>query len=199
MNSNPENKQQNTSPKRTKKRSESSDFSSFCFQVFFFVFFCVWTILAGSIFPNPMEKPVGSTNFLGIRQADPDFFCTEIFQCLGGEFIPSAEVLKAAWGRETYPAGQTHETPSVQAANWRIPISKQAVTAIYEPWKGHLEGEPQPYLGDFRSPWLPTTYIQWEDAPSTEALCWFFQLPPGILFGFFPTSKNHWTFPIKKR
>ena len=23
---------------------------------------------------------------------------------------------------------------------------------------GHLEGAPQPYLGDFRSPWLLTTY-----------------------------------------
>ena len=33
----------------------------------------------------------------------------------------------------------------------------------------HLEGVPQPYLGDFRSPWLLTTYKSWDDPPSNSA------------------------------
>ena len=28
---------------------------------------------------------------------------------------------------------------------------------------GHLEGGPQPQLGDLRSPWLLTTYKSWDD------------------------------------
>ena len=36
-----------------------------------------------------------------------------------------------------------------QAPTWRIiPFSKELVTTIYKPWKGRLEGVPQPYLGD---------------------------------------------------
>ena len=31
---------------------------------------------------------------------------------------------------------------------------------------GHLEGVPQPQLGDLRSPWLLTTYKAWDDPPS---------------------------------
>ena len=37
-------------------------------------------------------------------------------------------------------------------------LGAMSVTPIYEPWKGHLEGVPQPQLGDLRSPWLLTTY-----------------------------------------
>ncbi len=34
-------------------------------------------------------------------------------------------------------------------ATWRIiPVSKWLVTPVYKPRKGHLEGVPQPYLGD---------------------------------------------------
>ena len=37
---------------------------------------------------------------------------------------------------------------------------------MYRPWNGHLEGVPQPHLGDLRSPWLLTTYKAWDDPPS---------------------------------
>ena len=36
---------------------------------------------------------------------------------------------------------------------------------------GHLEGVPQPYLGDLRSPWLLTTYPNWE--PILQVGFWF--------------------------
>ena len=36
-------------------------------------------------------------------------------------------------------------------------VSKWLVTPICKPRNAHLEGVPQPYLGDLRSPWLLTT------------------------------------------
>eukprot|EP00434_Breviolum_minutum_P027080 symbB.v1.2.023948.t1/scaffold2232.1/size85206/5 len=44
---------------------------------------------------SPLCSAFGRKGWSKLCKADPDFFCTEIFQCLGGEFIPSAEVLKA--------------------------------------------------------------------------------------------------------
>ena len=50
---------------------------------------------------------------------------------------------------------------------------------------GHLEGK-QLYLGDLRSPWLSTTYPNWDNPPSTSQtpkkhllhVQWDFQGPP---------------------
>ena len=47
---------------------------------------------------------------------------------------------------------------------------KWSVTPIYKPWRGHLEGVPQPYLGDLRLPRLLTTYKSWDDPPSRRIL-----------------------------
>ena len=39
----------------------------------------------------------------------------------------------------------------------QLDVHPWLVTHIYSPWKGHLEGVPQSYLGDLRSPWLLNT------------------------------------------
>ena len=43
---------------------------------------------------------------------------------------------------------------------------------IYKPWKGHLEGVPQPYFRDLRSPWLLTTKPQWDDLAAVTIFLW---------------------------
>ena len=37
-------------------------------------------------------------------------------------------------------------------------LSGDRIIPIYKPWKGHLEGVPQPQLVHLRPPWLLTTY-----------------------------------------
>ena len=39
-----------------------------------------------------------------------------------------------------------------------MPLSKWLGSPPFTSYLGHLEGVPQPYLGDLRSPWLLTTY-----------------------------------------
>ena len=39
-------------------------------------------------------------------------------------------------------------------------------SAPFISYLAHLEGVPQPYLADLRSPWLLTTYTSWDDPPS---------------------------------
>ena len=57
---------------------------------------------------------------------------------------------------------------------WRIiPVSKWLVTPICKPWNGHLEGVPQPYLGD-----LLTTVIN--HLPTGMILQVVFPNPPVI-------------------
>ena len=61
--------------------------------------------------------------------------------------------------------------------------SQWLVTPTYQPWKGHLEGVPQPYpYWDLRSPWLWTTY----DHPYNP---WdWYTFPPHFLLIFYGFS-----------
>ena len=54
--------------------------------------------------------------------------------------------------------------------SWRIiPVSKWLITPVFISHLGHLEGVPQPYLGDLRSPCLLTTDKSWDDPPSGKS------------------------------
>ncbi len=80
-----------------------------------------------------------------------------------GPSRPPQEVVKVClWTRETRKWFPTCPLLWLQP----LGVSGDRITPIYKPWKGHLEGVPQPYLRDLLIMVINHVSESWDDPPS---------------------------------